>query len=153
MEKEVTCNCKSGCQNRRCACLKNNEPCGEACGCIDCQNPLNGVDVEALSICAIQNIEIYKSLTAEELAEEYELPCECESVPLRQLLKSYTCRKCKESYWYSFCWDAIVQYGDTWHCEVCNACRDWREWHCRRCNKCTYGITFPCQHCGAPRRY
>ncbi len=151
-KKEVSCNCKSGCRNRRCACLKNNEPCGEACGCIDCQNPLNGVDLEVLSICAIQNIEIYKDPSAEELAEEYDLPCGCETVPLRQLLESYTCQKCKESYWYSFCWDEVVQYGHTWHCEVCNECRDWREWHCKRCNKCTYGVTFPCQHCGAARR-
>lgn len=152
MEKKASCQCKSGCQNRRCACLKNNEACGESCGCIECQNPLNGVDLEALSICAIQNIEIYKDLSEEELAEEYELPCECEAVPLRKLLKDYTCRECGESYWFSFCWNDVVQYGDTWHCEICNQCRDWREWHCKRCNKCTYGVTFPCQHCGAARR-
>jgi hypothetical protein len=36
---------------------------------------------------------------------------------------------------------------------VCGVCRDWREWHCERCNKCTYGVTFPCEHCGAEGRY
>jgi hypothetical protein len=61
------------------------------------------VDVDALSICAIQNIEEYKALSEKDLAEEYELPCGCETVPLRQLLKSYTCQECGESYWFSFC--------------------------------------------------
>ena len=83
MKKKFHCNCKTGCGNRRCNCLKNNEPCGEACGCIDCQNPLNDVDVAALSVCAIQNIEIYKELTEKELETEYELPCGDESVPLK----------------------------------------------------------------------
>lgn len=153
MEKEVHCNCKTGCQNRRCLCLRNNEPCDESCNCIDCHNPLNGVDVDALSVCAIQNIEEYKALSEEELAQEYRLPCECESVPLRQLLNDYTCRKCGEVYWYSFCWGDVVQDSCTWHCQVCNQCRDWREWHCERCNKCTYGVTLPCEHCGAKGPY
>jgi hypothetical protein len=45
VEKEHHCNCKTGCANNRCACLRNNEPCDEECGCVGCQNPLNGVDV------------------------------------------------------------------------------------------------------------
>jgi hypothetical protein len=153
MEKEVHCKCKSGCRNRRCPCLKNNEPCDEHCACTDCHNPLNGVDVDALSICAIQNIDEYKALSEEELAQEHELPCECETVPLRRLLKDYACQKCGEVYWYSFCWGEVVQDSCTWHCDVCNECRDWREWHCKRCNKCTYGVTLPCQHCGAKGPY
>ena len=153
MEKEVHCNCKSGCRTRRCPCLKNNEPCDENCTCTDCHNPLNGVDVDALSICAIQNIDAYKALSEETLAEEYELPCGCETVPLRQLLEDYACQECGETYWYAFCWQAVVQDSCTWHCEVCGECRDWREWHCERCNKCTYGLTLPCQHCGAEGPY
>jgi hypothetical protein len=153
MKKEMKCNCKSGCHNRRCACLKNNEPCGEECGCINCQNPLNDIDVDNLSICALQNIYIYKSLTQEDLNEKYELPCECEEVPLKSLLDDYSCTKCGELYWYSFCWNEVVQDACTWHCEICKQCRDWREWHCDRCNKCTYGVSLPCEHCGKKGPY
>jgi hypothetical protein len=153
MKKEFHCNCKTGCRNRHCVCLKNNEPCDDGCTCTDCHNPLNGVDVDALSVCAIQNIEEFRALSEEELAEEYELPCGCERVPLRQLLDDYTCQGCGEVYWYSFCWQSVVQDSCTWHCEVCGECRDWREWHCERCNKCTYGVSLPCQHCGAKGPY
>ncbi len=153
MEKEFHCNCKSGCDNRRCACLKNNEPCDEACGCTDCRNPLNGLDVDALSVCAIQNIATYKKLSQADLEALHELPCGDEKVPLKQLLKEYTCPQCGEGYWYSFCWDAVVQDSCTWHCEICGTCRDWREWHCEDCNRCTYGVTLPCEHCGAEGPY
>lgn len=153
MKKEFHCNCKTGCRNRRCACLKNNEPCDENCTDAGCRNPLNGVDVDALSVCAIQNIEAFRELSEQELAEEHELPCGCERVPLRSLLDDYTCQGCGEVYWYSFCWQSVVQDSCTWHCEVCGQCRDWREWHCARCNKCTYGVSLPCEHCGAEGPY
>ncbi len=149
MEKEVSCKCRSGCRNKRCACLKNNEPCGETCSCVDCRNPLNDVDVEALSTCAIQNIAAYKALSEEALAVAYALPCEEERVPLKQLLNDYNWQECCDIYWYSFCWQDVVQDSDTWHCEICNQCRDWREWHCDNCNKCTYGVSLPCEYCGA----
>jgi hypothetical protein len=111
------------------------------------------VDVDALSECALDNIETVKALSADELAALCELPCEHGSLPLVQLLKSYTCETCGTSYWYSFCWEAVVQDDCTWHCNVCGMCRDWREWHCPRCNRCTYGVTLPCEHCGAKGRY
>jgi hypothetical protein len=142
------CSCKAGCQDRRCVCLKNNEPCGEECGCTNCRNPLNGVDIDNLSTCAIQNIEAFKSLSAKDLAKAYKLPCEHESVPLQQLLKEYECQECGEAYWYSFCWRSVEQDLNTWHCDICGECRDWREWHCENCNKCTYGISLACEHCG-----
>ena len=63
------------------------------------------------------------------------------------------CQGCGEVYWYSFCWQDVVQDDCTWHCEICGQCRDWREWHCERCNKCTYGVSLPCQHCGAKGPY
>jgi len=148
MEKNKQCNCKSGCQNRRCVCLKNNEPCDENCGCTTCLNPLNGVDVEKLSVCAIRNISIYKSLSDKDLARMYELPCGHDEVALEKLLHDYICPECQESYWFSFCWNRVEQYGHTWHCEICDQCRDWREWHCKTCNKCTYGVTLPCDGCG-----
>lgn len=96
MEKTVHCKCQSGCRDRRCVCLKNNEPCDEECDCIGCQNPLNGVDISNLSICAIQNIEAYKALTGKELKEEYELPCGCETAPLKNLMGDYSCHECGE---------------------------------------------------------
>ena len=152
MEKTVNCKCRSGCRNRRCVCLRSNEPCNENCECVDCQNPLNGVEIDNLSICAIQNIEAYKALTQKDLEKEYELPCECETVPLKNLVGDYSCRECDETYWWSFCWNEVVQDNCTWHCEICNECRDWREWHCEECNKCTYGVTLPCEYCGARGR-
>ena len=152
MEKTFHCKCKTGCSTRRCVCLRNNEPCDESCGCSDCENPLIGVNVEALSICTIQNIAKYKDLEPDELEEKYELPCGCEKAPLKDLLGDYSCSKCGEVYWYSFCWDEVVQDNCTWHCETCGACRDWREWHCETCNRCTYGVTLPCEGCGARMR-
>ncbi len=135
MEKTVHCKCKTGCQSRRCVCLKNNEACDENCGCQNCQNPLNGIDVDNLSVCTLQNIDIYKQLSEAQLDEKYNLPCECEKVPLRKLLTDYTCAKCGEVYWYSFCWNEVVQDDCTWHCDACGTCRDWREWHCERCGR------------------
>lgn len=149
MEKTASCRCKSGCNNRRCACLKNNEPCDENCGCVDCQNPLNGVDIEGLSVCTIQNIDTYNLLSEKELSAIYELPCGHQKVALEKLLGPYECTECEEEYWYSFCWEQVVQDSVTWHCEVCGECRDWREWHCENCNRCTYGVTLPCEQCGA----
>jgi hypothetical protein len=153
MEKEVSCKCKSGCQNKRCVCFKNNEPCDETCGCVDCRNPLNDVDIDNLSICAIQNIAEYKALSKADLEVAYELPCGHESVPLKQLLQDYYCQECSEVYWYSFCWEMVVQDSCTWHCEICRQCRDWREWHCENCNRCTYGVTLPCEYCGQEGPY
>ena len=47
--KTVQCNCKSGCQTKRCVCFKNNEPCDDNCGCIECQNPLNDIETNKLT--------------------------------------------------------------------------------------------------------
>ncbi len=148
MEKRQHCNCTTGCDTYRCSCLKNNEPCDEACGCVDCRNPLNDFDVENLSVCAIQNINTVQRLTDEQLEQRYELPCGHDAVQLRDLLRKHRCRECGTAYWYSFCWDTPVQDSCTWHCEDCHQCRDWREWHCQECDKCTYGVTMPCQYCG-----
>ena len=149
MKKEHRCNCKTGCQTYRCKCLKNHEPCGESCGCTNCQNPLNGVDVESLSVCAIDNIEAYKALTAEKLETPYALLCGHESVPLKELLNTHRCGECGGAFRYSFCWNMVVEEGHFWHCGVCRQCREWREWHCKNCNKCTYGVTMRCEHCGS----
>ncbi len=154
MIKHEQCKCKSGCTSRRCVCLKNNEPCDGSCGCTNCKNPLNGVDVENMTDCAIQNINTYKALTPKQLAKRYELPCGDESVPLEKLLDGYECEGCNgEEYWYSFCWGSVEQESNTWHCNICGHCRDWREWHCEECNKCTYGVTLPCEYCGKTMAY
>lgn len=150
MSKRENCKCKSleACSNKRCACLKNGEACDENCGCVKCSNPLNGVDIENLTACAIQNIKQYKALTVSDLAQMHPLPCEHEEVPLEQLLDMYECRKCGETFWYSFCWKSVVQDSHTWHCKVCGQCQDWRVWHCENCNRCTYGTSLPCEYCG-----
>lgn len=109
---------------------------------------MQAVDVESLSVCATQNIEAYRALSAQDLDALHKLPCGDASVPLKALLHEYYCPKCGESYWYSFCWEAVVQEGNTWHCQVCRRCRDWREWHCEECNKCSWGLSLPCEHCG-----
>ncbi len=147
MKKNYHCNCRSGCINSRCSCYKNQEPCDDKCGCVECRNPFNGIDVEEYTICALQNINIVKNLSQEELDEEYKLPCGCEKVKLKYLFKKYECNVCGTEYWYSFCWNVVVQDDCSWHCERCKVCRSWREWHCENCNKCTYGVTLPCQYC------
>ncbi len=149
MEKHTVCKCKGKCENNRCKCKKNRQPCSEDCKCEGCKNPYNGVDVDNLHICTLDAIEQYKKLTPEVLNKKYELPCECEKVALKDLLDDYSCSKCEEVYYFSFCWVDIVQDSTTWHCEDCRACRNWREWHCENCNKCTYGVTLPCEGCGA----
>ena len=152
MGKAVHCQCKTGCRTGRCVCYKNNEPCDDKCGCKGCYNPLNGVDIDNFSICTLQNIEEYSELSEEELDEQYELPCGCEQVSLKRLMVDYSCSKCGELYWYSFCWDEVVEDSCTWHCQICRVCRDWREWHCEKCNRCTYGVTLPCESCGRRKR-
>lgn len=106
-----------------------------------------------ISTCTIQNIHIYKKLSKAQLKKLYDLPCGCEKVPLKNLITIYTCSKCDEEYWYSFCWDEVVQDSHTWHCEICGECKDWREWHCENCNKCTYGVSLPCEYCGKAGPY
>lgn len=148
MVHDVACRCRSGCVSGRCQCFRRAVGCGETCRCVDCRNPLNGMDTSGLSLCARQNIRAYLELSSDELQEVHALPCEHGSAPLEALLGEYACPECDTTYWYSFCWREVVQEGDTWHCEVCRQCKDWREWHCERCNRCTYGMTLPCDRCG-----
>ena len=143
------CNCKTGCSTKRCACFREGQPCSEdTCGCSDCANPLNGLDVENMSACAIDHVEKYKALSQADLDEKIELPCGCGALPLRELIKGAECPGCKELYWYSFCWGQAAQDNCSWHCSVCGVCRDWREWHCDGCNRCVYGVSLPCPRCG-----
>ena len=150
-----TCKCKGKCKNNRCACKKNRRPCSEDCKCQDCQNPYNGINVEELHICTLDNIQAYKNADEATLKTMVALPCGCEEAPIDLLLrtKGYDCSKCNENYYYSICWEDVAQDSTTWHCEICRTCRDWREWHCPNCNKCTYGVTLPCQNCNRSSRY
>ncbi len=149
LTENTSCKCKGQCKNNRCSCRKNRQPCSEDCKCKNCTNPYNGVAVEKLHICVLDNIETYKELTQEHFDYEYELPCECEKVPLKDILNGYSCSKCSEYYYMSFCWSEVAQDSTTWHCDICKTCRDWREWHCPNCNRCTYGISLPCSRCGS----
>ena len=62
MEKTVHCKCKTGCTNRRCNCVRNDEPCDNECGCVDCKNPLNPEEIEKLIESATEAVEKYKEL-------------------------------------------------------------------------------------------
>lgn len=150
--ESASCRCKGGCENRRCACLKAKRACGDACRCEGCRNPLEGLDVESLSGCAIAHAAEVKQLSGSELEQRYELSCG-HAAALGDLLGIHQCKKCKTAYWYSFCWEETVEESQTWHCERCAMCRDWREWHCETCNRCTYGVTQPCDSCGRRGRY
>ena len=145
---DLKCACRGGCTSRRCQCLRYLQPCSERCRCDNCQNPLNGLEVGAYSVCALQNIQAVKALDEFNLSRRHPLPCGHAKVALRDLLLEYNCPQCSESYWYSFCWSTVVQDSCSWHCEVCGACRDWREWHCDTCGKCVYGTTLSCDSCG-----
>ena len=63
MEKNVHCKCKTGCTNRRCICVRNDEPCDDKCGCVDCKNPLNPEEIEKLIRSATEALEKYKELS------------------------------------------------------------------------------------------
>ncbi len=104
---------------------------------------------DSLTPCAQQHVKKVQSLTEKQLNKEHELSCGCETVPLRDLLDFYDCSECGESYYYSFCWNTVVEQSHFWHCEKCRKCREWREWHCETCNDCTYGVSLPCEGCGA----
>ena len=113
----------------------------------------NVKNVEKLTACAMQNIQKYKKLSQKALDQKYELPCGCEKVALKELVSEYRCSECEELYFYSFCLKEVAQENCTWHCDVCGTCRDWREWHCKTCNDCSYGVSLPCDGCGAKSPY
>lgn len=150
--KSEACQCKGRCDSRRCKCLKSGRPCGDDCKCVGCQNPLNGMDVEKMSGCAIGNAIILRELQPAQLEALVSLPCEHDPVPLKELIGGYSCPKCDgDEYFYSFCFRRAEQDSHTWHCGVCKTCRDWREWHCETCNRCSYGVSLPCDRCAGTR--
>lgn len=142
----MSCSCKSGCRSRHCTCFQRGVICSSDCNCSSCKNPFN--TFPSLNNCTRDNVNKLDRLTQKQLNEGHELPCGCETVPLKQLIEEYECSSCKELYYYSFCRNEISQDGDSWHCTKCRKCRDWREWHCDYCNKCTYGVSLPCEGCG-----
>lgn len=150
MSDEITtCRCSGGCSNRRCRCFRDGQACGAGCACADCANPFDRLAGVTLGECARVHVVHIAGLSADARREQVELPCGCGTAPLEALLASHDCPGCGTSFWYSFCWNDVVQEGNTWHCATCRVCRDWREWHCERCNRCTYGQSFPCERCGA----
>jgi len=118
MTKNFYCHCSTGCHTLHCQCFKRGQPCDEACDCKNCNNPLN----QHISKCAVYQLEEYKQLPEEKLQVILELPCGCEQVPLYYLLAAYHCQHCHKSYWYSFCYNEVVEEGSTWECEICGNC-------------------------------
>lgn len=148
MEKQVNCQCQTGCTNKRCSCNKRFEGCGKHCECSGCDNPYNDVNREEYATCALDHIEQVQELSKEEREETHQLLCGHRSVKVEHLLDTYECPDCGSYYWYSFCRNGPEPDSQTWHCQHCGECRDWRWWHCDDCNKCTYGVTLECEHCG-----
>lgn len=116
------------------------------------------VAVDELSKCALQSLQNYPQIIDSSLAhskEAFELPCgHTQTIPLRDLLLHENfCATCKESYYFSFCQKKPVPVGRSWHCLVCNTCRNEKEWHCTHCGKCTtsppslWGNSVLCQKC------
>ena len=148
MKKSAPCQCQSSCQTKRCACLQYGRACGSECGCKDCSNPFNKIENAAqLSDCARHNIKKLLALSDKALEKKIELPCRCTNVSLKALLEGYNCQSCDESYYYSFCFDEVMDTNSMWHCEVCGSCCDDGVWHCKYCNRCTYGLTPSCENC------
>ncbi|MBL8677093.1 MAG: hypothetical protein JNJ47_06720 [Alphaproteobacteria bacterium] len=73
-------------------------------------------EISDLTSCAADHIKKIKALTQKQRKKKYELPCGCEEVALADLTSDYECSECEEIYFYSFCWDEVVQDNDTWHC-------------------------------------
>ena len=107
----------------------------------------------SLTDCALRHQKKWKAFSPKQLKKTYDLPCGCEKVSLEDLLDSYECSDCSEGYFYSFCYDEVMDEQSIWHCNDCRTCREDREWHCKTCNKCTYGLTLPCDGCGKKSPY
>lgn len=122
MRKNISCHCSFGCDTKQCPCLKAGRACNDGCGCHDCNNPLNNAHIDQVSQCAVYNIEKFKCLTKKELEQEMELPCGCESLPMKMLLGSYKCEQCNKVYHYSFYFNSIIEEGLAWNCEFCGGC-------------------------------
>eukprot|EP01102_Stenamoeba_stenopodia_P020100 TRINITY_DN772_c0_g1_i1.p1 TRINITY_DN772_c0_g1~~TRINITY_DN772_c0_g1_i1.p1 ORF type:complete len:689 (-),score=98.29 TRINITY_DN772_c0_g1_i1:62-2128(-) len=116
------------------------------------------VAVDELSKCALQSLQSYPQIIDSSLAqskEAFELPCgHTQTIPLRALLLHENfCATCKESYYFSFCKKKPVAVARSWHCLVCNACRNEKEWHCSHCGTCTvsppsiWRNSILCQQC------
>ncbi len=148
------CQCQSECKTKRCSCLKNGRACTEQCQCQQCNNPFNEIDAAVLlSDCARHNIKKVIALSDLALNKKYELPCGCASIPLKDLLENHTCQGCDEPYYYSFCFNEVMDTNSMWHCRVCGTCSDDGVWHCKHCNKCSYGLTLRCENCGKKSPY
>lgn len=117
------------------------------------QHIINEQEISDLTDCAADHIKEIKALTQKQRKKTYELPCGCEEVALENLMSEYACSECEEFYFYSFCWDEVVQDNDTWHCKDCKECRDWLEWHCKSCNICNSSTSLPCKGCGKKSPY
>jgi hypothetical protein len=154
MKRTGYCQCQSACQTKRCACLKEGRRCDPNCSCQNCTNPFNRIEnAEQLSDCARSHVKSILALSDFELSKKHELPCGCTSVSLKSLIENYTCQKCDEPYYYSFCLGDVVDTNSMWHCAACGSCCDDGVWHCKRCNKCSYGLTLACEHCGKKSPY
>ena len=59
--------------------MRNDEPCDDKCGCVDCKNPLNPEEIEKLIRSATEALEKYKELLKKlkkghSISIQYKLP-------------------------------------------------------------------------------
>lgn len=131
------CHCEWGYHSRRCPCFRARKACsaGCACGCQDCNNPLNGViGVEGLTDCVRTHIVKFKLLSDTALQQVYPLACGCEAVmPLRHLMEGSVCPACQTVSFYSFCLKEVVQASQINHCAYCQRCTEQVDSHCADC--------------------
>ncbi|KAK2956245.1 hypothetical protein BLNAU_8809 [Blattamonas nauphoetae] len=152
-----------------CPCLLAGEPCSSICECSCCQNPINSVRLSGLFDCVKNNLlSFIFALQNGMLNQVATLPCQGRiHIPNEINLPNFAARlnqlphtaaigetchvdfecACKERVYYSFCTQHLVSRYKTFHCSVCNQCRDATYRHCKRCNRCTREPDLPCEHC------
>ena len=63
IDKKIVCSCaKSGCKNKYCECIKNDQECNDLCGCFKCANSKNPKKInpilKKLKTCLINTVKI-----------------------------------------------------------------------------------------------
>ena len=71
----VNCKCKSGCENKRCSCIKASLKCSDLCQCVGCQNDVDEVNGNEESK-ADSDLDIYNSCDDYSTDEDSDTECE-----------------------------------------------------------------------------
>ncbi|KAK2961447.1 hypothetical protein BLNAU_3568 [Blattamonas nauphoetae] len=148
-----------------CPCLLAGEPCSPLCDCCGCNNPLNTLSIDKISICAQNNLLSYLyGIQTGYWSEVVGVPCEnhlSEQVQNNHpefkkhfhptirgnlLQDDFVCL-CGAKPYFSFCSNSIVFYPKMYHCADCRTCRTDDFCHCYRCGQCHSGDINVCPYC------